>query len=231
MPINAPSRYYELSEVYSREKDLKRKEEILLEMMHILPKHKGSEREFGYLRRRLSLLRKESSRKAKKRGTRSLRKTWPRVCLLGYRRDDILSRFKMAEFDGILYGVVIVDGMHIQAVYMRKREDNPEVFSQSDIIMSDRDYKIKDKISLASDKPDIPSALRRAGVIRVYTGESKDAMPVRSGSRIRDLARDLGLKVGKRSYAEVYGMNVKFQGQRVSLDYELEDGDRVTIKT
>ncbi|MCW1294008.1 MAG: TGS domain-containing protein, partial [Candidatus Parvarchaeota archaeon] len=229
--INAPSRYYELSEAYSVEKDPKKKEEILLEMMHILPKHKGSEREFGYLRRRLSLLRKQSSRKSKKHRAQSIRKLWPRVCLLGYDKGDILSRFKMTVFEGILYGVAVIDDMHIQLVYMKRKEDNQEVFNQSDIIISDEDYGINDKFCVVSEKPDISSALKQFGVIRVYTEDSKDAIPIMRGSSIRDLAEDLGLKVGKRSHAEVYGRDVKFQGQSVSLDYVLKDGDRVFIKT
>ncbi|MGC8516299.1 MAG: TGS domain-containing protein [Candidatus Acidifodinimicrobium sp.] len=231
MPINAPSRYYELSEAYSKEKDPKKKEEILIEMMHILPKHKGSEREFGYLRRRLSLLRKESGKKSKKHKVQTLKKKWPRVCLLGYREDEISSRFKLAKFGSVLYGVVIVDDMHIQVVYMRKKEDNPEIFEQSDIVISDRDYGIKDKFCVVSKDPSIPQALKDFGIIRVYTEESKDAIPMMKGSTVRDLVKELGLKTGKNSYAEVYGSNVKFQGQSVSLNYILNDGDKVFIRT
>ncbi len=230
MPINAPSRYYELSEAYSKEKDPKKKEEMLLEMMHILPKHKGSEREFGYLRRRLSLLRKESSKKSKKHKVQTLKKKWPRVCLLGYGIDKISTNFKLAKFGNVLYGVVIIDDMHIQVVYMKKREDSPEIFEQSDIILSDKDYGIKDKFYVVSGNPDISMALKQFGIIRVYTEESKDAIPMMKGSTVRDLVKELGLKAGKNSYAEVYGSNVKFQGQSVSLNYTLNDGDRVFIR-
>ncbi|MEM3191461.1 MAG: TGS domain-containing protein, partial [Candidatus Parvarchaeota archaeon] len=132
---------------------------------------------------------------------------------------------------GILYGVAVIDDMHIQLVYMKRKEDNQEVFNQSDIIISDEDYGINDKFCVVSEKPDISSALKQFGVIRVYTEDSKDAIPIMRGSSIRDLAEDLGLKVGKRSHAEVYGRDVKFQGQSVSLDYVLKDGDRVFIKT
>ncbi len=231
MPINAPSRYYELSEAYSKEKDPKKKEEILIEMMHILPKHKGSEREFGYLRRRLSLLRKESGKKSKKHKVQTLKKKWPRVCLLGYREDEISSRFKLAKFESVSYGVIIVDDMHIQVVYMKKKEDNLEIFEQSDIVISDRDYGIKGKFCVVSKDPSIMQALKEFGIIRVYTEESKDAIPMMKGSTVRDLVKELGLKTGKNSYAEVYGNNVKFQGQSVSLNYVLNDGDKVFIRT
>ena len=45
--MNAPQEYYELEERYSKEKDLEEKERILKRMMVILPKHKGTDREFG----------------------------------------------------------------------------------------------------------------------------------------------------------------------------------------
>ena len=52
MPLNAPSEYYELEERYSKEKNVEEKERILKRMLIVLPKHKGTDREFLSEKRR-----------------------------------------------------------------------------------------------------------------------------------------------------------------------------------
>ena len=116
MPMNAPQEYYELEERYSKERDLEEKERILKRMMVILPKHKGTDREFGSLKRRLSLLRKEASHKPVVHKTAAIRKRWPRVSLVGYNFDTILKMFKLTRIENILYGIVKINNIQIQMI-------------------------------------------------------------------------------------------------------------------
>jgi len=57
MPANLPPQYFELEEQYRTAKTTKEKIACLREMLSVIPKHKGTERLRGDLRRRLSELR------------------------------------------------------------------------------------------------------------------------------------------------------------------------------
>ncbi len=231
MPMNAPQEYYELEERYSKEKDIEEKENILKRMLVILPKHKGTDREFASLKRRLSLLRKEASHKPLIHKTAAIRKRWPRISLVGYRNDIIMKMFKLTKVENILYGIVKTNNIQAQLIVLQDPEKNKDLLIQSDIIIS------KDKIGrycdfqLVSDKINLEDALHEFGVIAVYTEKSQDAVAMRLGETVRDLVKKLHLKTEKNSYAVVFGKSAKFQGQRVALSHRLEDMDRVFIKT
>lgn len=229
MPINAPIEYYRLQELYSKEKDPAEKEKILKEMFKILPKHKGTDREFASLKRRMSLLKKSMSKSHQLHHAVSIRKHWPRVCLVGYDRDFINKNFKLTSVEGIQYGIAVVNDMHVQIVALQNVERYKDILTQSEIVMSREKLPITN-FQMVSDNPNIQKALEDYGIIRVYTENSKDAMSFMKGDSIIDLAKKLKLNARKDSYAVVYGSNVKFQGQPVSMRYKLNDGDRVFIK-
>lgn len=230
MPMNAPQEYYELEEKYSKEKDIEEKENILKRMMVILPKHKGTDREFGSLKRRMSLLKKEASRRPLVHKATAIRKRWPRVSLVGYNSETILKMFKLTRLDNILYGIVKANNVQIQMVAIKDPEKNKDILLQSEIIISKEKIDRYCSFQLVSEKIDLEKALKDFGVIGVYTENSKDAVAMEQGETVMDLVKKLHLKTEKNAYAVVFGKSAKFQGQRVALSHKLEDGDRVFIK-
>ncbi|MCL4400687.1 TGS domain-containing protein [Candidatus Parvarchaeota archaeon] len=230
MPINAPQRYYDLELQYSKEKNLEEKQKILKEMMRVLPKHKGSDKEFASLKRRMSLLKKAISRSPQVHRTISIRKRWPRVCLIGYEPSEILKRFNLTKVSLVYYGMILVNNVKIQLIVIPNAEKFKEFVNSSDILISKTRIAESDVFQVVSDYPDLESATKDYGVIGVYTENSDDAMAMMRGDTLEDLADRLGIKIGKGTYAIVYGNNLKFQGQRVGLNYKLNEGDRIFIK-
>ena len=230
MPINAPQEYYELEMRYSKEKDPEEKERILKEMMIVLPKHKGTDREFASLKRRMSLLRKEASRRPQIHKTASIRKRWPRICIVGYDAGKILKMFKLTRVGAMYHGITFVNKMPIQVVMVPNYEKFKEAVNQSEIIFSKERLPVSDLLQINTGDINIESALKTDGIIGVFTENSDESVPMPANSTVKDLARRLHIEVKKNTYAVVYGRNVKFQGQRVSLNYRLENGDRVFIK-
>lgn len=228
MPINAPPYYYILAERYKEAKDIEEKEKILIEMIKVLPKHKGSDRELASLKRRLSLLRKEKTSPKVKYKPPSIKKIWPRVCLLGYGPDEI-SGFNLTKLGRVYHGVLSINKMHIQVIYMNDINKDKEIFDQSDIVIAKQRIDTE-KTLFVMDKPDIEMALKNSGVIAVFTADSDDAIPMKDGDTVIDLAKKLHINLTKGAYAIVYGKDIKFQGQRVSVNYKIKDGDRVIIK-
>ncbi len=231
MPMNAPQEYYELEERYSKEKDIEEKERILKRMMVILPKHKGTDREFGSLKRRLSLLKKEASRKPLIHKATAIRKRWPRVSLVGYADDNILKLFNLTRIDNMLYGIVKINNVQVQMIAVKDPEKNKDLLLQSEIIISREKIDRYCRFQIISENIDVEKALRDFGVIGVYTENSKDAVAMEKGETVKDLIKKLHLKAEKNAYAVIFGRSAKFQGQRVALSHVLEDGDRVFIKT
>ncbi len=231
MPMNAPQEYYELEERYSKEKDLEEKERILKKMMIILPKHKGTDREFGSLKRRLSLLRKEASRRPVVHKTTAIRKRWPRVSLVGYNLEGVLKVFNLTKVENIRYGIVRVNDVQVQLIALQDPDKNKDLLLQSDIIISKNKIDKYCNFQVVSDRIDLDRTVRDFGVIGVYTENSRDAVAMRRGENVSDLIKKLHLKTEKNTYAVIFGKSAKFQGQRVALSHKLEDGDRVFIKT
>lgn len=229
--MNAPQEYYELEERYSKEKDLEEKERILKRMMVILPKHKGTDREFGSLKRRLSLLKKEASRKPLVHKATAIRKRWPRVSLVGFSDENVLKLFNLTRIDNLLYGIVKINNVQVQMLSIKDPEKNKDLLIQSEIIISKEKIDRYCSFQIISEKIDVEKALRDFGVIGVYTENSKDAVAMQRGETVKDLVKKLHLKTEKNAYAVVFGKSAKFQGQRVALSHILEDEDRVFIKT
>ena len=230
MPINAPQEYYNLEEAYSKEKDPEEKERILKKMLVVLPKHKGSDREFASLKRRLSLLRKASRKVSQKHKSISIRKQWPRICLIGYDPKDVLSMFKLTQLGSIYYGIVKSYEVPVQLISMDKPEKNRDLIEQADAILSRYRIDLPNKKVVVSDEPNLAQAIKLCGAIGIFTEKSDDVLAMKEGDTVFTLAKRLHMEVGKNAYALVYGKNVKFQGQRVSMNYRLNDGDRVFIK-
>ncbi len=229
--MNAPQEYYELEERYSKEKDLEEKERILKRMMVILPKHKGTDREFGSLKRRLSLLKKEASRKPLIHKATAIRKRWPRVSLVGFSDENVLKLFNLTRIDNLLYCIVKINNVQVQMLSIKDPEKNKDLLIQSEIIISKEKIDRYCSFQIISEKIDVEKALRDFGVIGVYTENSKDAVAMQRGETVKDLVKKLHLKTEKNAYAVVFGKSAKFQGQRVALSHILEDEDRVFIKT
>lgn len=88
MPANLPVEYFKLEREYWKASDKKEKIKILKQMLAVIPKHKGTERVIGEIRRRISKL-KESIKKEEKR-KRSRKKIGIKkegagqVCLVGF---------------------------------------------------------------------------------------------------------------------------------------------------
>lgn len=66
MPANLTPQYYEAEEAYKRAKSPEEKMEALQQMMAVIPKHKGTEKLQGDIKKRLANLRKEGKKKAGK---------------------------------------------------------------------------------------------------------------------------------------------------------------------
>jgi ribosome-interacting GTPase 1 len=231
MPINAPQEYYDLEDRYSKEKNIDEKQSILKEMMRVLPKHKGSDKEFASLKRRMSLLKKEGGRHPQVHKTLSIRKRWPRICLAMYDPQEILKKFNLTKISSVYYGMVRVNAVQVQIVCLSNVEKYKDLVSQSDIIISREKLPDMGKMQFTEDVPDLEYAVKAYGVIGVYTENSKEAIAMKIGESVSDLAEKLHIETGKNSYAVVYGSSVKFQGQRVGLSYKLNDKDRVFIKS
>lgn len=231
MPINAPQEYYELELKLSKEKNLEEKQRILREMMRVLPKHKGTDKAFAFLKRRMSLLKKEANSLPSVHKTISIRKRWPRICLVGYNPTDILKEFKLTKVSNIYHGMVLVNNVKVQVILVPGVDRYKEFVNSSEIIMSMVPIENLRSFHVVMEKPDLGLAAREFGIIGVYTEKTSDAMAMHKGDTINDLARKIGIKTKKNTYAVVYGNNLKFQGQRVGLSYKLSDGDRVFIKT
>ena len=191
MPMNAPQEYYELEERYSKEKDIEEKERILKRMMVILPKHKGTDREFGSLKRRLSLLKKEASRKPLIHKATAIRKRWPRVSLVGYADDNILKLFNLTRIDNMLYGIVKINNVQVQMIAVKDPEKNKDLLLQSEIIISREKIDRYCRFQIISENIDVEKALRDFGVIGVYTENSKDAVAMEKGETVKDLIKKL----------------------------------------
>ena len=229
--MNAPQEYYELEERYSKEKDLEEKEKILKRMMVILPKHKGTDREFGSLKRRLSLLKKEASRKPLIHKATAIRKRWPRVSLVGYSDETVLKLFNLTRVDNLLYGIVKINNVQVQMISIKDPEKSKDLLLQSEIIISKEKIDRYCSFQIINEKIDVEKALKDFGVIGVYTENSKDAVAMEKGETVKDLIKKLHLKTEKNAYAVIFGKSAKVQGQRVALSHALGDEDRVFIKT
>ena len=230
MPINAPQEYYNLELAYSQEKDPEEKKKILGEMLRLLPKHKGTDRAFAALKRRMSLLKKSMNRSAQVHKALSIRKRWPRVSLVGYEQNKMLSQFNLTKAAGIYYGIAKINSIPVQIILVQDPEKYRDLLVQSEIIISKTRLNGITGFQRVSDVPDVASALKAYGAIGVFTENSLDAVALRAGSTIKTLAEKLHLETRKNTYSIVYGDSAKFRGQRVGLDHELRDGDRVFIK-
>ncbi|MCS7384732.1 MAG: TGS domain-containing protein, partial [archaeon GB-1867-097] len=75
------------------------------------------------------------------------------------------------------------------------------------------------------------------GVIRVFTKEvggeiAEKPLIVPKGTRVIDVARMIHSRLYREfKYAKVWGVSVRFNGQRVGADHVLSDGDIVEIRT
>ena len=221
--MNAPQYYYVLAERYRNSSDLREKEEILREMISVLPKHKGTEKELAMLKRRLALL-KKSGQKHRRISVPTIKKIWPRVCLLGYDPQEI-KEIKFTEIGGVYYGVTMIENMHIQVVLMSSREKDPNAFDQSDIIIS-KEKVDSNKFNMVQAKPDIPLAIDKFGVIPVYIEGSDDAIPMPKNSRVLDLIKKLHLPIHKGMYALVINENKKM---KTGLNHALNKGEKIKI--
>jgi ribosome-interacting GTPase 1 len=230
MPINAPQEYYDLELKYSKEKNLEEKQKILKEMMRVLPKHKGTDKVFAFLKRKMSLLKKEINYSPQVHKTISIRKRWPRVCLVGYEPSELTKKFNLTKISTVYYGMVSVNAVKVQLICIQNAEKHKEFINSSEIVMSKNDIGELKCFHVVSDEPDLEAALKKFGVIGIFTENSDDAMAMMRGENVNDLAKQIGIKRGKNTYAVVYGKNLKFQGQRVSMNYKLNDGDRIFIK-
>ncbi len=230
MPINAPQEYYDLELKYSKEKDLDERMRILKQMMIVLPKHKGSDKEFASLKRRMSMLKKAASRTPQVHRTVTIRKRWPRVCLVGYQPEDILKRFNLTKLSAVYYGMVTINDIPVQVVLIPTVDRYKELVSQSEIILTKSPLVSLQKRQITMDVPDLHRALSAANIIGIYTENSTDAVPMREGDTIQELAERLHMEIKKDTYAIVYGDSAKFQGQRVGMSHRLRDRDRVFIK-
>ena len=87
MPANLPIEYYKLEEEYGGAKSREEKIKILEQMLAVIPKHKGTQKVIGEVRLKISKLKKEIEREArKKKGSRrkGIKKEGAaQVCLVG----------------------------------------------------------------------------------------------------------------------------------------------------
>lgn len=87
MPANLTPQYHAAEEAYRRAVTLEDKMEALREMLSVIPKHKGTERLQGDIKRRLAKLKEEGQRKAKSGGYNPFhveRQGAGQVVLVGY---------------------------------------------------------------------------------------------------------------------------------------------------
>ncbi len=85
MPVNAPPEFFKAQERYLKAKTREEKIEALEEMIRTLPKHKGSENLLAQLKAKLSKLREQEERTAKRKHVKAIRKEGDAmVALVGF---------------------------------------------------------------------------------------------------------------------------------------------------
>jgi len=96
MPINAGPEYFVAEKKYLEAKTREEKIAALEEMIRTLPKHKGSENQLSFLRRRLANLKSQKSVKAKSKARFSIKKLGAaQVCIIGLTKSGKSSLLKV----------------------------------------------------------------------------------------------------------------------------------------
>ncbi len=180
MPANLPIEYYKLEEEYGGTTRREDKLKLLEKMLSVIPKHKGTQKVIGEIRLKISRLKKEAEREAKrKKGSRrkGIKKEGAaQVCLIGLPNSgksyilnklcnkNIASTDLPFETASPEVGMLDIDGVQIQLIeipsvypgFYKKRGEERGLISNSDLacilISTDKDLEfIKKEVPLHVD--------------------------------------------------------------------------------
>lgn len=161
MPVNAPPEYFKAEEKFRNAKTNEEKILALEEMISLLPKHHGSEKQLAQLKSKLAKLKKESSYKKRTGSKIGIKKEGEaQVCLVGFTNSGkslLLSNItdakpKIAEHPYTTtkpeVGMMDFNGIKIQIVEIPSTFD-PEYMSiarSADLVVLVTDEKNKNKL-------------------------------------------------------------------------------------
>ncbi len=206
MPMNAPAEYYALIEKYKLAKTKEEKINILEEMLKVLPKHKGTEKEIGQIRKRIAKL--KSEKKSVGKAIRGIRKVWPRITFILDNPYSALNEFNLKSFDKIYFGTVYINNAPAQIVVISK--EDKQIMEQSELILRE-----------LIDKNAIYNKLKEKGIVVIKINDKY--VFVKEGEEISKVIEDLP----KGWHAKLYGPNTKFQGMLIGGDYKVKEGDEI----
>jgi ribosome-interacting GTPase 1 len=206
MPMNAPAEYYALIEKYKLASTKEEKIKILEEMLKVLPKHKGTEKEIGQIRKRIAKLKAE--KKTLGKSIKGIRKIWPRITFFLEDASKILSLFNLKRFGDFYFGTVYIRNAPAQIVAIDK--EDKQILEQSELILN----------SIANEE-EIYQKLKEKGIVVVKLNDKY--VFVKEGEEIEKLLEDLP----KGWSAKLFGPNTKFQGMKIGADYKLKEGDEI----
>ena len=156
---------------------------------------------------------------------------------------NILKEFKIHNAEIVIREDITIDQLVDVLAGNRKYMPSIVVVNKSDLAEPPmiREYEKRGWVVVSAENNTNMEKLKseiysRLNLIRIYlkpkNGEPDFSEPLvmKKGCRIRDVCERIHRDfVNNFKYAKVWGKSVRFPGQRVGIDHELEDGDVVSI--
>ena len=250
MPANLTPEFSKKFMEYKSARSTAQKIRLLKELIALAPKHKGTEKLLAQLKRTLSRLedKQEAERRARKGGgKKGIKKVAPLIVIVGPPNSGKTTLFRRFTGQGepkpwpystqeAETAVGYFNDAKLQFIDCPSHDfsyaNNADV-----VLFTARDGELERKFSGKkkvfaqgkSEREILERVWELLGLIRVYTEDGKDPMLLKKGATVRDAAREI-----HRSLVENFEwakVTRKGRTVRVGLDFVLEDGDRVWIKS
>ena len=250
VPANLTPEFHKKYMEYKSAKTTTQKIRLLRELIALAPKHKGTEKLLAQLKRTLSKLekREEAERRAKKRGRkRGIKKVAPLIVIVGPPNSGKTALFRELTGKGepkpwpystqepetaIGYyndaKLQFIDCPSFDFSYA----NNADV-----ILLTKPDETLIEKFSgkkivIASGKSKeeiLREIWKKLDLIRVYTEHGDEPLLLKKGATVEDAAKE----IHKQLVEGFEWARVRRAGKimKVGLDFELEDGDVIWIKS